>query len=40
MADTSSSEDSQLFSTDISRRRVVAGAVTLSIAGTISSAFA
>src|SRR3954471_24099295 len=27
MADTSSSEDSQLFSTDISRRRVVAGAV-------------
>jgi enamine deaminase RidA (YjgF/YER057c/UK114 family) len=40
MADTSSSEDSQLFSTDISRRRIMAGAVTLSIAGTISPAFA
>ena len=40
MADTSSSEDSQLFSTEISRRRVVAGAVTLSIVGTISPAFA
>jgi enamine deaminase RidA (YjgF/YER057c/UK114 family) len=40
MADTSFSEDSQQFATDVSRRRVVAGAVTLSLAGAISPAFA
>jgi enamine deaminase RidA (YjgF/YER057c/UK114 family) len=39
MADTSSSEDLQRFSTQISRRRVVAGA-TMAIAGAISHAFA
>ena len=40
MADTSSSEDQQLFPSEVSRRRVVAGAVTLSVVGTISPAFA
>jgi len=40
MVDASSSEDSQQSSTDLSRRRVVAGAVTLSVAGALSPAFA
>ena len=40
MADTLSSEDSQQFSTHVSRRRVVAGAVTLAVAGATSPAFA
>jgi enamine deaminase RidA (YjgF/YER057c/UK114 family) len=33
MADTASTEDSQQFSTHVSRGRVVAGAVTLAVAG-------
>jgi enamine deaminase RidA (YjgF/YER057c/UK114 family) len=40
MADTSSSEDSRQISTDLSRRRVVAGAVTLAVVGATSPAFA
>ena len=40
MADTLSSEDSQQFSAHVSRRRVVAGAVTLAVAGATSPAFA
>ena len=40
MVDASSSENSQQSSTDLSRRRVVAGAVTLSVAGALSPAFA
>ena len=40
MADTLSSEDLQQFSTRVSRRRVVAEAVTLAVAGATSPAFA
>jgi hypothetical protein len=40
MAGTLSTEESQQFSTHVSRRRVVAGAVTLAVAGTTSPAFA
>jgi hypothetical protein len=40
MADTSSTEGSQQFSTHVSRRRVVTGAVTLAVAGASSPAFA
>jgi hypothetical protein len=40
MTDTSSIPDSQQFSSHVSRRRVVAGAVTLAVAGAISPAFA
>jgi len=40
MVDASSSEDSQQSSPDLSCRRVVAGAVTLSVAGALSPAFA
>jgi enamine deaminase RidA (YjgF/YER057c/UK114 family) len=40
MADTSSCEDSQRFSTHISGRRVVAGAATLAVAGATFPAFA
>src|SRR5262252_2733851 len=40
MADTLLSEDSQQFSTHVSRRRVVAGAVTLGVAGATSPTFA
>ena len=40
MADTLSSEDSQQFSAHVSRRRVVAGAVTLAVEGATSPAFA
>lgn len=39
MADTSSSEHTQQFSTDVSRRQVVTGAVTLAVAGASSAAF-
>jgi enamine deaminase RidA (YjgF/YER057c/UK114 family) len=40
MADTSSLEHCQQFSTDVSRRQVVAGAITLGVAGATSPAFA
>jgi enamine deaminase RidA (YjgF/YER057c/UK114 family) len=40
MADTSFSEDSPQISTDLSRRRVVAGAVMLAVVGATSPAFA
>jgi enamine deaminase RidA (YjgF/YER057c/UK114 family) len=40
MADTSSSEYTRQFSTDVSRRQIVTGAVTLAIAGAGSPAFA
>jgi enamine deaminase RidA (YjgF/YER057c/UK114 family) len=40
LADTASTEDSEQFSTHVSRRRVVAGAVTLAVAGATSPAFA
>jgi enamine deaminase RidA (YjgF/YER057c/UK114 family) len=40
MADTSSPEESRQFSTAVSRRRVVAGAITLAVASATSPAFA
>jgi enamine deaminase RidA (YjgF/YER057c/UK114 family) len=40
MADTSSFEHSQQFSSGVSRRQVVAGAITLGVAGATSPAFA
>jgi enamine deaminase RidA (YjgF/YER057c/UK114 family) len=39
MAGTSSSEDPQQFSSEVSRRRVVVGGVTLAVAGATSPAF-
>jgi enamine deaminase RidA (YjgF/YER057c/UK114 family) len=40
MADRSSIQNAQQFSSDVSRRRILAGAVTLPVAGATSPAFA